>query len=55
MPWTRDEKIFCVIIYLETNSFKTVQAEYRRNFNLAIVPRIAKFIVGYTNFKPEGL
>ena len=24
MPWTREEKISCVIPYLETKSFKTV-------------------------------
>ena len=23
MPWTREEKIFCVTTYLETKSFKT--------------------------------
>ena len=33
MPWTRGEKIFCVTNYLETKSFKTVQAKYRRKFN----------------------
>ena len=33
MPWTREEKIFCVITYFETSSFKTVQAKFRKKFN----------------------
>ena len=33
MPWTREEKICCVITYLEIKSFKTVQAKFRRKFN----------------------
>ena len=32
MPWTREEKIFWVT-YLETKSFKTVQAKFRKKFN----------------------
>ena len=35
-------KIFCVTIYLETKSFKTVQAKLRMKFNLTIIPRKAK-------------
>ena len=54
MPWTREGKIFCVTNYLATKSFKTVQAKFRRKFNLTIIPRKAKIIVGYTNFKPQG-
>ena len=35
MPWTREVKIFCIITYLETKSFKTVQAKIcgKSNFN----------------------
>ena len=53
MHWTREEKIFC-IAYLETKSFKTVQAKICRKFNLTLIPRKAKFVVGYTNFKPQS-
>ena len=38
MPWTREEKIFCVITYLETKSFKTGQVIFRRKFNLTNIP-----------------
>ena len=52
MPWTRNEKNICVT-YLETKLFKTVQAKFCSKFNF-IIPRKAKFIVWYTNFKPQG-
>ena len=32
MPWTKVENIFCVMTYLETESFKTVQTEFCRKF-----------------------
>ena len=54
MPWTKEEKIFCVTTYLETKSFKTVQAKFHREFNLTTITRKTKFIDGYTNFKPQG-
>ena len=33
MPWTREEKLFYITTYLETKSFKTVQAKFYRKFN----------------------
>ena len=35
MPWTREEKIFCISNYLETKSFKSGQANlcWKFNFN----------------------
>ena len=38
MPWTREEKIFCIAVYLETKSFKTVQAKFCRKFNFKNFP-----------------
>ena len=48
MPWTREEKIFYITPYLEMKSFKTVQARFHCKFDLAIIPRKAKFIIEYT-------
>uniref|UniRef100_UPI00358E2E41 uncharacterized protein n=1 Tax=Myxine glutinosa TaxID=7769 RepID=UPI00358E2E41 len=39
MPWTKEEKLFCVTTYLETKSFKTVQAKFRRKFNFNNYPQ----------------
>ena len=33
MPWTKEEKIFCVTTYLKIKSFKTVQAKFCWKFN----------------------
>ena len=54
MPWTQEEKIFCVTINLAAKSFKAVQAKFHRKFNLTFIFKKAKFIVGYTNFKPQS-
>ena len=40
--------------YLEIKSFKIVEAKFCRKFNLTIIPRKAKFIIEYTNLKPQG-
>ena len=37
--WTREEKIFCVTTYLETKSFKTVQAKFSRKSNFTIIKK----------------
>ena len=58
MPWTRGEKVFCVTIYLETKSFKTVQAKFRRKFNSTIITRnlwVHKFqATGSSKLQQEG-
>ena len=33
MAWSVEEKTFCVTLYLEMKSLKTVQARYHRRFN----------------------
>ena len=33
MPWTTEEKIFCVASYLKKKSFKTVQVKFCTKFN----------------------
>lgn len=38
MPWTMEEKTFCVTVYLETKSFKTVQAKFRKKFSFNNCP-----------------
>ena len=50
----RGRKIFCATYHFETKSFKTVQRKFYRKFNLTIIHRKAKFIVGYTNVNPKG-
>ena len=54
MPWTREEKIICVTAYLETKSFQTVHAKFCIRFNFKNFPLKAKFIVGFSNFMPQG-
>ena len=41
MHWTQDENILCVT-YLETKSFKTVQAKFCRKFNFNNYPQKSK-------------
>ena len=53
MLWTREEKYFASLL-IWRQSFKTVQAKSRKKLNLIIIPRKGKFIIGYTNFKPQG-
>ena len=36
MPWTREEKIFCVTTYSETKSFKTV-SKYKLPINMIMI------------------
>ena len=46
MPWKREEKMFCVTTYLETKSFKTVQAKFRNEFNPTIIPEKPNLSLG---------
>ena len=39
-------KIFCLTTYLETKSFKTVQAKFCRTFNLTITPEKPNLSLG---------
>ena len=46
MPWTREEKIFCVTTYLQTKSFKTVLAKLRKKFNFNDYPHKSDLYLG---------
>ena len=50
----KKRKIFCLTTYLETKSLKDMPAKFPRKYSLTSIHRKAKFIVGYTNFKPQG-
>ena len=39
MSWTSEQRTFCVIEYLQTKSFKSVQAKYRRKFDFNKIPQ----------------
>ena len=54
MPWTKEEKIFCVTTYLETKSFKTVEAKYRRKFNLNNYPQKSQIYRWTHKFQATG-
>ena len=54
MPWTKEEKIFCVTTYLETKSFKTVQAKYRRKFNFNNYPQKSQIYRWTHKFQATG-
>ena len=53
MPWTREEKIFCVT-YLETKSFKTVQANFHRKFNFNNYPQESQIYHWVHKFQATG-
>ena len=54
MPWTKEEKIFCVTTDLETKSFKTVQAKYRRKFNFNNYPQKSQIYRWTHKFQATG-
>ena len=54
MAWSIEEKTFCVTLYLETKSLKTVQARYRRRFNFNNFPHKFKLTCWVKNFKDTG-
>ena len=54
MPWTKEEKIFCVTIYLATKSFKTVQAKFRRKFNFNNYPQKSQIYRWAHKFQATG-
>ena len=53
MPWTKEENIFCVTTYLETKSFKTVQAKFRRKFNFNNYPQKSPIYVFWGTQAPD--
>ena len=54
MPWTMEQKIFCVKTYYETKSFKIVQARYRRKFNFNTFPNRSQILKLIKNFEAHG-
>ena len=54
MPWTNEEKIFCVTLYLETKSFKTAQAKFRRKFNFNNYPQKSQIYHWVRKFRATG-
>ena len=53
MPWTREEKYFASLLIRRQNHSKLCKQNFAGSL-ISIIPRKAKFIVGYTNFKPQG-
>ena len=51
MAWSLQEKTFCVTLYLETKSLKTVQARYRRRFNFSNFPHKFQITLWVKKFK----
>ena len=39
MSWTTKQRTFCMSTYLETKSFKSVQAKYRQKFDFNEIPQ----------------
>ena len=54
MPLTREEKIF-FINYLRQNHSKLCEQNFAGSLILTIIPRKTKFIIRYSNFKPQSL
>ena len=54
MAWSIEKKTFCVTLYLETKSLKTVQARYRRRFNFNNFPHKFQINRWVKKFKDTG-
>ena len=54
MPWTREEKIFCVTTYLESKSFKIAQAKSHRKFNFHNYPQKSQIYHWVHKFQATG-
>ena len=54
MAWPIVGKTFCVTLYLETKSLKTVQARYRRRFNFNNFPPKFQITCCVKKFKDTG-
>ena len=46
MTFTDEEKIFCVTLYLESKSYKTVEAKFRWKFSFIMFPAKSDLIWG---------
>ena len=54
MPWTTEQKTFCVETYFETKSFKSVQARFRREFNFNNYPDKSQIYRWVNKFRTSG-
>ena len=54
MPWTTEQKTFCVETYFKTKSIKTVQAKFRRRFNFNHYPNKPMIYRWVNKFKSKG-
>ena len=54
MRWTREEKYFASLLIWRQNHTKLCKQNFTGSFNSTITPWKAKFIAGYSNFKPQG-
>ena len=58
MPWSMEQKIFCVKAYYETKSFQIVQARFRRKFSFNKFPnrsQIFKLVKKFETLKLMAL
>ena len=54
MAWSTEEKTFCVTLYLEMKSLKTVQVRYCRRFNFNNFPLKFQITCWVKKFKDTG-
>ena len=54
MPWSMEQKIFCVKTYYETKSFKIVQARFRRKFSFNQFPNRSQIFKLVKKFEAHG-
>ena len=54
MPWSMEQKIFCVKTYYETKSFQIVQARFRRKFSFNKFPNRSQIFKLGKKFETHG-
>ena len=54
MPWSMEQKIFCVKTYYETTSFQIVQARFRRKFSFNKFPNRTQIFKLVKKFETHG-
>ena len=54
MPWSMEQKIFCVKTYYETKSFRIVQARFRRKFSFNQFPNRSQIFKLVKKFEAHG-
>ena len=54
MPWSMEQKIFCVKTYYETKSFQIVQARFRRKFSFNKFPNRSQIFKLVKKFETHG-